>query len=396
MNIVCVSHLRWDFVFQRPQQLLSRAARDRTVLYVEEATTVNTRSHVHVSRRSDGLRVLEPRLSSTCLPAARPAVQQQLLAEAIDRYVPGEFVLWYYTPMALPFTYGLNAAVVAYDCMDELSAFAGAPSEMREHESELFRIADVVFTGGQSLYEAKRRRHGRVFLFPSSVDVPHFARARATTVVPSDQTHIPRPRIGFFGVIDERMDYDLLRGMSAQRPDWHFVLVGPTAKVDPATLPQAPNLHYLGAKSYAELPDYIGGWDVAMLPFARNESTRFISPTKTPEYLAAGRPVVATSIHDVIKPYGEQALVRIADSVSDFTAAIEASLLEDAHPRRRRADAFLAHLSWERTWRAMDEALSDAAARKHATAAAHAPEPRDGRRHPISERGETTCSTISS
>ena len=398
MNIVCVSHLRWDFVFQRPQQLLSRAARHGTVLYIEEPTIVHGDSHLHVSGHADGLRVIELRISSHCPPAERHASARRLIAEAIEKYVQGEFVLWYYTPMALPFTYELNATVVVYDCMDELSAFAGAPSEMRAYESELFRIADVVFTGGQSLYDAKRLRHERVLLFPSSVDVPHFARARSGAEAPPDQALIPRPRIGFFGVIDERMDYDLLRGVARERPDWHLVLVGPTAKVDPATLPQAPNLHYLGAKAYAELPNYIAGWDVAMLPFARNESTRFISPTKTPEYLAAGRPVVATSIQDVVKPYGEQRLVRIADSVSDFTAAVEASLLEEPQERQRRADAFLANLSWDRTWRGMEEAISQAAAEKNAAtkAALDGIGPREGRSHPFSERGETTCSTISS
>jgi UDP-galactopyranose mutase len=244
--------------------------------------------------------------------------------------------------------------------MDELSAFAGAPPELQVLERELFTRADVVFTGGHSLYEAKRAHHHNVHAMPSSVDAAHFSLGRARTVDPPDQARLPKPRIGFFGVIDERMDYALLRGLAAARPDWHLVLIGPTAKIDPAALPQAPNLHYLGAKSYAELPTYIAGWDVAMLPFARNESTRFISPTKTPEYLAAGKPVVSTSIRDVVRPYGQQGLARIADDVPGFVAAIEGALREDRTARLRAADAFLTHMSWDGTWLQMQQVIEDA------------------------------------
>jgi UDP-galactopyranose mutase len=244
--------------------------------------------------------------------------------------------------------------------MDELSAFAGAPAGLRSHESELFRRADVVFTGGQALFEAKRTSHPNVHLFPSSVDVAHFATARHVLTEPPDQAAIPRPRIGYFGVIDERMDYELLSNVAAARPDWHLILLGPTAKVDPAALPHASNIHYLGAKQYAQLPEYIGGWDVAMLPFARNEATRYISPTKTPEYLASGKSVVSTSIRDVVRPYGRQGLARIADSAVDFVGAIEAALAEDAVARLRAADAFLTHMSWDGTWLRMRQLVEQA------------------------------------
>jgi UDP-galactopyranose mutase len=186
-----------------------------------------------------------------------------------------------------------------------------------------------MFAGGQSLYEAKRDQHNNIYAFPSSVDVAHFAQARSVTEEPADQASIPHPRLGFFGVVDERMDIQLLSDVATARPDWHFVIVGPVVKIDPATLPQQANIHYLGGKSYQELPSYLAGWDVAMLPFARNESTQFISPTKTPEYLAAGKPVVSTSIRDVVRPYGQQGMVRIADSPIDFVAAAEAAMRED-------------------------------------------------------------------
>jgi UDP-galactopyranose mutase len=237
--------------------------------------------------------------------------------------------------------------------MDELSAFKGAPPVLKQRERELMRRASLVFTGGQSLYEAKRRSHGNVYAFPSSVDVEHFAQARRRGVDPDDQTSIPHPRLGFFGVIDERMDLDLLDGLAAARPDWHLIMVGPVVKIDSSSLPQRANIHYLGPKTYRDLPRYISGWDVALMPFARNEATRFISPTKTPEYMAAGKPVVSTGIRDVVRPYGREGLVRIADDVPGFVSACSAAMSEEAGQRHRQADAFLRQTSWDGTWNRM-------------------------------------------
>src|SRR5918998_4520417 len=244
-----------------------------------------------------------------------------------------EQVLWYYTPMALVFTRHLRPLATIYDCMDELSAFRGAPPALRSREAELFRRADLVFTGGHSLYEAKRDKHPAVYAFPSSIDRAHFAQARERVSEPADQAPLPGPRLGFFGVLDERFDTELLDAAAAARPEWQFVMIGPVVKIDPASLPKRENIHYLGGKQYAELPAYLSGWDVALMPFARNESTRFISPTKTPEYLAAGRAVVSTSIRDVVRPYGEQALVHIADAPEEFVAAVEKAMSEDAAAR---------------------------------------------------------------
>jgi UDP-galactopyranose mutase len=364
MNIVCVSHLRWDFVFQRPQHLLSRAARDGRVYFVEEPVFDDGPSRLTVSERERGLRVVVPVLHSACSVEEQNAFQASSLAALLREDGVTEYVLWYYTPMALPFTHALTPQAVVYDCMDELSAFAGAPTRLQELERTLFTKADVVFTGGQSLYEAKRTWHRNIHAFPSSVDIEHFAQARtaAADEEPLDQVAIPHPRIGFFGVIDERMDYALLAGLAATRPDWHIVLIGPTAKVDPASLPQAANIHYLGSKPYSALPSYIAGWDVAMLPFARNDATRFISPTKTPEYLAAGKPVVSTPIRDVVRPYGQQGLARIAETVPEFVAAIEAALAEPPAERLRAADVFLTHTSWDGTWAQMRRLIEGAIA----------------------------------
>jgi UDP-galactopyranose mutase len=271
------------------------------------------------------------------------------------------FLSWYYTPMAREFSRHLEPALVVYDCMDELSAFASAPPAMLQNEQELFEAAALVFTGGASLFEAKKKQHACVYLFPSSVDVPHFAAARTTQVEPNDQTAIPHPRIGYAGVIDERMDLDFLSKIARRRPDWHYVLIGPVTKIDPATLPQGPNVHYLGMKSYGDLPAYLSGWKVGMLPFARNESTRYISPTKTPEYLAAGLQVISTPIQDVVKPYGELGLVGISEDPDEFVDLADDLLKRPpSKSHLQRIDAYLALNSWDKTWRDMTEHIAEA------------------------------------
>jgi UDP-galactopyranose mutase len=282
-----------------------------------------------------------------------------------------EYVFWYYTPMALEFTRHLKPIAVVYDCMDELSAFQGAPDSLLEREKELLEIADLVFTGGYSLYEAKRNRHAAVYAFPSSIDHAHFNQARTLTGEPKDQQSIAHPRLGFFGVIDERFDVRLIDETAAARQDWQFVIIGPVVKIDAGVLPQRPNIHYLGSRNYLELPAYIAGWDVALLPFARNESTRFISPTKTPEYLAAGKRVVSTPIQDVVRPYGEMGLVQIAADTDEFIAAVEKALSQKSVDSEwlQRVDAFLAQTSWDETWERMSALIDEVLDRKKAAPA---------------------------
>jgi glycosyltransferase involved in cell wall biosynthesis len=355
-DLLCFSHLRWDFVFQRPQHLLTRFARERRVFFFEEPLRDSQRAGLELREVAGGVQVAVPHLPATLGEKDSEEALRAMLDGLIENEEILRYVSWYYTPMALPFSRHLAPIAVAYDCMDELSLFRGAPPVLIEREQELLSRADVVFTGGQSLYEAKRGRHANVHPFPSSVDVEHFALARRLEGDPPDQALIPHPRLGFFGVLDERLDAELLRRTAALRPDWHFVLLGPVAKIDPRSLPQAPNIHYLGMKKYQELPAYLAGWDVALLLFARNEATKFISPTKTPEYLAAGKPVVSTSIRDVVRPYGVRGLVEIADTPADFVSAVDACLRADPD-RQRRADKFLSAMSWEVTWTAMKRLL---------------------------------------
>jgi glycosyltransferase involved in cell wall biosynthesis len=349
-DLLCLSHLRWDFVFQRPQHLMTRFGRERRVFFFEEPVYEPAISpRLRVERRAS-VTLAVPHLPHGMDPGEAVDAQRVLLDGMIQGMAVQEYLLWYYTPMALSFSSHLAPVGVIYDCMDELSGFKGAPPELLEHEQALMQRADLVLTGGQSLFEAKRHRHSNIHPFPSSVDVAHFAQARQPQADPPDQADIPHPRLGFFGVIDERMDLDLLTAVAEARPDWHLVLLGPVVKIDPATLPVRTNLHFLGGKSYADLPRYIAGWDVALLPFAHNDATRFISPTKTPEYMAAGKPVVSTSIQDVVRPYGELGLVAIADTPGDFVRACEAAMADDAMARTARADAFLRDTSWDTTW----------------------------------------------
>lgn len=369
-DLVCLSHLRWDFVYQRPQHLLSRFANERRVFFFEEPIFGDGPMRLDISPRECGVQVVVPHLpkglvSEEALDSVLQGMIDRLFAERkIDSHL-----LWYYTPMACAWTRHLKPLATIYDCMDELSAFKGASPILREREAELFKRADLVFTGGQSLYEAKRTQHPNVYAFPSSIDAAHFAQARSITVEPSDQADIPHPRLGFFGVIDERLDIELLDAVAEARPDWQLVIIGPVVKIDPETLPRRANIHYLGPKSYAELPAYLSGWDVALLLFARNESTRFISPTKTPEYLAAGRAVVSTSIRDVVRPYGQNGLVRIADAPSDFVSAIEAALADASSTERlQEVDAYLSQTSWDRTWKRMTELIEDVVTARQASA----------------------------
>ena len=351
-DLLCFSHLRWDFVFQRVQHLLSRATDAYRVIFWEEVVWFETGTpHLMTRLSPEGVLVVQPHL-----PWGADVVieQRNMLDALIKTQSIIDPVLWYYTPVALEFSGHLAGRPIVYDCMDELSAFAGADPAMPEWERALMRRADLVFTGGLSLYEAKRAQHSDVYAFPSGVEVMHFAPARQGLVEPDDQLGIGHPRIGFFGVLDERLDRDLLAQAAALRPDWHFVLIGPLAKLDLEELPQALNLNYLGPKAYGELPAYIAHWDVAMMPFALNAATRFISPTKTPEYLAAGRPVVCTPIADVVRRWHGAPYVRIAAEAAGFMAAADTlRTLPDGW--RAAADRELAAMSWDGIWSAMAE-----------------------------------------
>lgn len=364
--LICFSHLRWDFVFQRPQHLMTRFARERRVIFWEEP--VRGEFEPEVKRKvcaDNGVEVITPQLPAGLDPDAEAILLRALLDQVAGDL--GPVIRWYYTPMMLAFSDAFPVACTVYDCMDELAAFRFAPAQLLDLEQALLEQADIVFTGGFSLYEAKKDRHTNIHAFPSSVDRDHFLQARAALETPVDQRPISGPRLGFYGVIDERMDLELLAAVADARPDWSLVMVGPIVKLDPAELPRRANLRFLGGKDYAELPAYLAGWDVALMPFAINESTRFISPTKTPEYLAGGKPVVSTPIKDVIRHYGDIQGVAIAATAEEFVQACEAALaLQPEGEWLAEVDVKLANLSWDTTFARMSGLVEQAIAARPA------------------------------
>ncbi|WP_295473650.1 glycosyltransferase [uncultured Pseudomonas sp.] len=350
--LLCFSHLRWNFVWQRPQQLMSRLARDYDVAFFEEPLFEERPDAVLDTQTvAEGVTVLLPRLPAGLDEAQVADAQRQLLDTWLAPQSLTSLLLWYFTPMSMTFSAHLQGQMVIFDCMDELSAFRHAPARLTELEHELLARADVVFAGGYSLWKSRTQRHGNVHLLPSGVDIAHFAKAREAQPEPPDQAGIGRPRLGYFGVIDERLDLALLEALARQRPAWQIVLIGPVVKIDPATLPRLANLHYLGARPYAELPAYLAGWEVALMPFAMNELTRFISPTKAPEYLAGGRPVVSTPIHDVLNRFDGNGAVLIGATPDEFIAAAEAALQLAREPWQvvEKVDSLIKNMSWDST-----------------------------------------------
>jgi UDP-galactopyranose mutase len=376
-GIVTFSHLRWNFVYQRPQHLLTRLAKARSITFLEEPVFDASRAaHWEKLHPEANLTVLRPHtpVRSPGFHDEQMPLLRTLLSEFISAQGPVEHAAWLYTPMALPLLEQFQPQAVIYDCMDELAGFLGASPQLAEREKRLFEIADVVFTGGRSLYRAKKDRHHNIHCFPSSVDTEHFARGVVEQQEPPDQAGLTRPRLGYYGVIDERIDLQLLDSLAQAHPEWEIVLVGPVVKIDPASLPRRPNLHYLGQRDYTALPGYLKGWDVCLLPFALNAATRFISPTKTLEYMAAGRLIVSTPITDVAEPYGR--IVYLGDSHEEFVRGCEAALRAGESERQNRIEAgweVVSQTSWDRTASAIDDLVEKAILSRRAGRAAPLP-----------------------
>ena len=383
--IVCFSHLPWNLVFQRPQHILTRLTGSFDVVYWEEPRTEPGLATPRLERTwlAEGLMQAVPVLPEGLDDNGREAALGWLLHGALAA-LSGPLVFWYYTPMMFGFSADARPDLVVYDCMDELANFAFAPADIAARESALMAEADIVLCGGRSLYEARADRHKNIHCVPSGVDIAHFARGAEGLPVPADQADLPRPRLGFYGVIDERMDLALLAEAARLRPDWAFVMIGPVVKIAEGELPRAANIHWLGRKDYAELPTYAAGWDVALMPFARNAATAFISPTKTPEYMAAGLPVVSTSVRDVVDGYGALASVRIADDAADFVAAAEALLAAPDEARaawRGEARDCLADKSWDGIADSIQHMLQDALVTNRVAEAATAAKAASAPRH---------------
>jgi UDP-galactopyranose mutase len=358
-TIIVFSHLRWNFVYQRPQHLLSRLAKHYRIVFIEEPMPGAASDHLEVLSPVQQVQVLRPHVTSTAigfhddhLPVLRDQIARFISEQGINDYL-----VWFYTPMALPLATALEPQAVMYDCMDELAAFKHAPRQLLQRESALFSLADLVLTGGPSLHASKRERHDNVHCFPSSVDAGHFKSPEGAKDHPA-QASISRPRLGYSGVIDERVDLDLIEACADAHPEWQLVMVGPVVKIGSESLPQRSNIHWLGQQAYEDLPSLVAGWDVCLMPFAINEATRFISPTKTLEYMAAGKPVVSTPIRDVAEPYGH--VVGMADTPLAFIAACEAALAEaqvERIEREQAMQAIVGRTSWDATATAIHELI---------------------------------------
>ena len=364
-DLICVSHLRWDFVWQRPQHLLSRFAQHYRVLFVEEPLTIEGKGQPlleiapaqHCSNVTVA-RLVQPVSANHWIGHGDPQTRSsycELLGDYLESQGIDSPILWLYTPMALEFAETIKHRLLIYDVMDQLAAFKGAPMELKDRERVVLERADVVFTGGVSLFADKQSHNPNTHLLPSGVEIEHFTRAayRDAFARPTDLDGIRQPILGYFGVIDERMDLPLLARIAESHPEWQIVLLGPVVKIDHADLPRAANIHYLGMKTYDQLPSYLAHFDVALIPFAMNESTRFLSPTKTLEYMAARKPIVSTPIRDVIDLYGE--VVRVGESPEAFIAQIEHALTEKPDLRRRaKEDELLTQHTWDNIVRQMD------------------------------------------
>ncbi|MBX9652853.1 FAD-dependent oxidoreductase [bacterium] len=357
--IVVFSHLRWDFVFQRPQHILSRLSKTNPIHYIEEPIIDSAKAGTWTIRSVDpNITVYQPHTNITehgFHPTQIPILKKMLTEMPNLKALQNPYV-WVYTPMAVELVRSLSPSMIIYDSMDALDAFNGAHPELLENENELLLDADIVFTGGRSLYHRMHQRHSNVHCFPSSVDASHFAMAKTDKMASS--VIDKRPTLGYFGVIDERIDYPLLAGIADARPHWQIVMVGPVVKVDESALPHRDNIHYLGQKPYEKLPFYLADWDVCLLPFARNDATRHISPTKTLEYMAAGKLIVGTPIPDVAEIYAD--VVHIADNVDAFVKACESCLDNDEEnaQRIRRANEVIRRTSWDRTVQQMRDAIA--------------------------------------
>lgn len=376
--LLVFSHLRWNFVFQRPQHLMSRLARQWRVIFVEEPVHAEGTAHLVQTAAMPGVTVLVPHspVAASGFHDEQISMIETLLARHLASQGIDDVVAWLYTPMALPLLQALPVRCVIYDCMDELSAFRNAPLQLRQRERALLSLADLVFTGGPSLHESKREFNPQVICMPSSVDARHFEPALLVADSPSAgraralQDALAKPRLGYFGVIDERIDLELLRHLADARPEWQIVMVGPVVKIDPATLPQRPNLHWLGMQAYDDLPYLLAGWDLCLMPFAINDATRYISPTKTLEYMAGERPVVSTAVRDVVMMYGD--VVRVADDKVDFVRACEETLAEAPVARSRTMIKMLnavAAQSWDGCAESADRLMKDTLAAKDQTRA---------------------------
>ena len=366
-SILVHSHLRWGWVWQRPQQFLSRLSLKHPILFVEEPSfadckTVST--NIYTADKFPNVTVVEPTFPEAWkndrsrIDIERRGVVDEILSGPLGETF-SEPVQWFYDPMASSIFAGeMNEIANVYDCMDQLSQFRGAPTELVRREQLLLELADVVFAGGPKIHSSKREHNDNCHSYGCGVEVAHFGKARLEeTAIPEDVAHLEGPILGFFGVVDERMDYELIARIADAHPEWQLVIIGPAIKVDPANFPQRANIHWMGGRDYQLLPRYVKAFDVCLMPFAINEATEFINPTKALEYMATGSPIVSTAIEDVILQFSD--VVQIADTHEEFIAFCETAVLSP-NEKSIRLGIELAKLnSWNAIVERLEQHISD-------------------------------------
>lgn len=338
-DMIVFCHLRWQFVYQRPQHIISRMSESKKILFIEEPVGGKENEAGNLIIVSERLHILQPNVNDI-----------ESISDVIPAFVKNKNVAvgWFYSASFCSLLETMDFDTVVYDCMDELSLFKGAPGHLINQEKYLMANADIIFTGGKSLYDSKKQFHNNVHCFPSSVEQSHFAQALNGIAIPGDIGDIKMPIAGYYGVIDERIDLELLHKTAEKMPDVSFVMIGPLAKIQESDLPREANIHYLGMKSYSELPHYLKAFDIAMMPFALNDATKFISPTKTLEYMAAGKPIISTKIIDVVRDYSS--CVKLIETADDFCHAVQ-SLKEKTDHSAMKTDyeTILKNTSWDNT-----------------------------------------------
>jgi glycosyltransferase involved in cell wall biosynthesis len=252
----------------------------------------------------------------------------------------GPLQVWSFTPDVSYLLDALTPRKVIYYCVDDFASFTGYDRRrVQSDEVDLCKRADLVVTTSRALQEAKKSLNSNTIFVPHGVDYEHFAKALCPCAEPVDLSAIPRPRVGFFGLIRDWLDLDLVRQVAAKRPAWQFVFIGGHDWSVDLSLYRMPNIHFIGGRPYGDLPAYCAHMDVGLIPFKLNELTMSVNPIKLREYLAAGLPVAATPLPEV-QAYSE--LVRIGAGPTDFTAAIEAALQTPPEARRRLSEAMAA------------------------------------------------------
>ncbi|MBN1593755.1 MAG: glycosyltransferase [Candidatus Coatesbacteria bacterium] len=360
-------------LWQRPQQIAVRIANRHPVLYVwpryaSELARRKSKSEFTPSDGAKGVHLLAPLL----LPFERAIkgiyrINLKTISSLISAALPridadGRPVLWFYAPRFAPIIDSLDHAAVVYDIMDEHSAFGFARRETMELERRLLESADVVFAGTNALAERKAEFAPDIKYYPCGVEFDHFSSALGGSLpVPAALSEVEGPVIGYFGAVDDRLDFDMIFAVARAYPEWNFLLAGPwLSSRQRSELETTGNIILPGLVDYSELPAYLARFDVAILPFVLNKLTLHIHPTKALEYLASRTPVISTAIPDVVKFYS--GIIDIVSTADEFASAVERALEKPNEDAIERGFELARSSSWENMvenmWADFEAALS--------------------------------------